>query len=90
MRGEHDGQLIWPFSQKVILILEDQDQQQTVAKWFKPDIDVAEDDASFQRPSLHSEMNVAFGFPKFAPLFGQSYIKDDTMMLRCIVDTTET
>ena len=93
MRGEHDGRLTWPFSQKVTLILEDQDNQQNIAKWFKPDIDVAEDNASFQRPSLHSEMNVAFGFPKFAPLTvldNPSYIKDDTMMFRCIIDTTET
>ena len=84
-------QLTWPFQQKVTLILEDQDHQQHIAKWFKPE--AAEYNASFQRPSMHSEMNVAFGFPKFAPLAvldDPSYIKDDTMILRCIIDTTKT
>ena len=35
MRGEHDGQLTWPFKQKVTLTLEDQDQQQHITQWFK-------------------------------------------------------
>ena len=92
MKGDYDVQLAWPFQQKVTLVLEDQDHQQHIAKWFKPDH--AEYNASFQRPSLHSEMNIAFGFPKFAPLQAvvdnSSYIKDDIMMLRCIIDTTGT
>ena len=88
MKGDYDMQLAWPFQQKVTLILEDQDHQQHIAKWFKPDH--AEYNASFQRPSLHSEMNIAVGFPKFAPLAvldNPSYVKDDTMIFRCIVDT---
>ena len=91
MKGDYDMQLAWPFQQKVTLILEDQDHQQHIAKWFKPDH--AEYNASFQRPSLHSEMNIAVGFPKFAPLAvldNPSYVKDDTMILRCIVDTPRT
>ena len=91
MKGEYDAQLTWPFQQKVTLILEDQEHQQhNIAKWFKPD--AAEYNASFQRP-MHSEMNVAFGFPKFAPLAvldNLLYVKDDTMMLRCIVDIDTT
>ena len=90
MRGEYDAQLTWPFGQKVTLILQDQDHQKHVAKWFKPD--PAEYDTLFQRPSPHSEMNVAFGCPKFAPLSvldNPPYVKDDTMILRCIVDTTK-
>ena len=91
MRGDYDAQQTWPFRQKVTLILQDQDHQQHIAKWFKPDS--AEYNTSFQRPSPHSEMNIAFGCPKFAPLSvldNPSYVKDDTMMLRCIIDTTET
>ena len=91
MRGEHDGQLTWPFRQKVTLTLEDQDQQQcNITQWFK--LDPAEYSTSFQRPSQHSEMNVAFGFPKFAPLTvldNPSYVKDDTLRLHCSIDTTE-
>ena len=89
MKGEYDGQLTWPFRQKVTLMLEDQDHQQHIAQWFKPD--PAEYNASFQRPSPHSEMNVAFGFPKFAPLTvldNSLYVKDDILRLCCIIDTT--
>ena len=91
MRGEYDAQLTWPFKQKVTLILQDQDHQQHIAEWFKPDPE--EYNTSFQRPSPHSEMNVAFGCPKFAPLSvldNPSYVKDDTMILKCIVETTGT
>ena len=91
MRGEYDAQLTWPFGQKVTLILQDQDQKQDIAKWFKPD--PVEYNALFQRPSPHSEMNVAFGCPKFATLSvldNPSYVKDDTMILKCIVETTGT
>ena len=89
MRGEYDAQLPWPFRQKVTLILVNQDRQQHIAKWFQPD--PMESD-SFQQPSPHSELNVAAGCPKFAPLSvldNPSYVKDDTMILKCIVDTTE-
>ena len=90
MRGEHDGRLTWPFKQKVTLTLEDQDQQQhNITQWFKPD---PAEYASFQRPSPHSEMNVAFGFPKFAPLTvldNPSYVKNNTLRLHCSVCTTE-
>jgi hypothetical protein len=93
MKGEHDGRLMWPFQQKITLILEDQNHQQhnnNIAHSFKPD--PTEYNTSFQRPP-HSEMNVAFGFPKFAPLSvldNPSYVKDDTLRLHCIVDTTGT
>ena len=90
MRGEHDGQLIWPFQQEVTLTLEDQNHQQhNIVHCFKPD--PAEYNASFQRPSPHSEMNVAFGFPQFAPLTvldNPLYVKDDVLRLHCIIDTT--
>ena len=45
IKGDYDHQLTWPFLQKVTLVLGDQDQQQHIAKWFKPD--PAEFDAPF-------------------------------------------
>ena len=90
MRGEYDAQLSWPFRQKVTLILVNQDRQQHIAKWFQPDPMESAD--SFQQPSPHSELNVGVGFPRFAPfsiLDNPAYVKDDTMILKCIVDTTE-
>ena len=96
MRGEYDALLPWPFKQKVTLMLVDQsdnEQGRHIAKSFQPAA-VDPMHASFEsylRPSLHTEMNVAIGFPKFAPLSileNPSYVKDDTMVLRCIVDTT--
>ena len=91
MRGEYDALLTWPFKQKFAMILQDQDQQKHIAKCFKPDLSDAESMASFQRPSPHSEMNIPFGCPKFAPLSvldKPSYIKDETMILKCIINTT--
>ena len=96
MRGEYDALLPWSFKQKVTLMLVDQsdnEQGRHIAKSFQPAA-VDPMHASFEsylRPSLYTEMNVAIGFPKFAPLSileNPSYIKNDTMVLRCIVDTT--
>ena len=93
MRGEYDALLTWPFKQKVTLILQDQDQQQHIAKWFKPDLSNAVSINSFQRPSPNSDLNIASGCPEFVPLSimdNSSYVKDGTMIFRCTVDTTET
>ena len=90
MRGEHDDQLIWPFQHKVTMILEDQNHQWHITHCFMIKPDPTECNASFQRPSSHSEMNVAFGFPQFAPLIvldNLSYVKDDILRLHCIIDT---
>ena len=87
MRGEYDVLLTWPFRQTVTLMLLDQDRQQNnITKWFKPD--PAECDASLWQPSLHSEMNIPFGCPEFAPLpvlDNPCYVKNDKMILRCTV-----
>jgi hypothetical protein len=88
MRGEHDAQLRWPFRQKVKLVLVSQDQRkQDIVQWFQPD--PVEFDGSFCQPSLHCDMNVGYGYPEFAPLSvlnDPSYVKNDTMILKCIVD----
>ena len=88
MRGEHDAQLQWPFRQKVKLVLVSQDQQkQDITRWFQPD--PVEFDGSFWQPSLHCDMNVGFGCPEFAPLSilgDTAYIKNDAMIVKCIID----
>ena len=85
MRGEYDALLPWPFRQTVTLMLLDQDKQKDIFQSFKPD----PSSSSFQRPI--NEMNVASGCPKFAPLSildNSSYVKDDTMFMKCRVDVS--
>ena len=85
MRGEYDALLIWPFGQMVTLTRLDQDRQKDIFQSFRPD----PSSSSFQRPI--NEMNVASGCPKFAPLSileNPSYVKDDTMFLKCRIDVT--
>ena len=88
MRGECDTQLQWPFRQKVTLMLMSQDQQkQDIVQWFQPD--PVEFDGLFWQPSPHCEMNVAFGCPQFVPisvLDDPAYVKNDTMILKCVVE----
>ena len=83
MRGEFDALLPWPFKQTVSLILVDQDRQKDIIQSFRPE----SSSASFQRPRM--EMNVASGCPNFAPLSvlnNTSYVKEDTMFLKCVID----
>ena len=85
MRGEYDALLSWPFRQTVTLMLLDQDKQKDIFQSFRPD----PSSSSFQQPI--NEMNVASGCPKFAPLSimdNPSYVKDDTMFMKCRVDVT--
>jgi hypothetical protein len=85
MRGEFDSLLRWPFRQTVSLVLLDQDRQRDIVQSFRPE----PSSASFQRPRL--EMNVASGCPAFAPLSvldNSSYVKDDTLFLKCVIDRT--
>ncbi|MBC6401979.1 MAG: hypothetical protein GDA37_13425 [Ekhidna sp.] len=85
MRGEYDPLLQWPFEHKVSLILVDQDQKKHLVQTFKPNIQ----SSSFQRPK--SDMNVASGCPEFAKLSvldNPSYVKDDVMYIKAVVDTS--
>ena len=85
MRGEYDALLPWPFRQTVTLMLLDQDKQKDIFQSFRPD----PSSSSFQRPI--NEMNVASGCPKFAPLSildNPSYVKDNTMFMKCCVDVS--
>ena len=85
MKGEYDALLSWPFRQTVTLMLVDQDKQKNIYQLFRPD----PSSSSFQRPI--NEMNVASGCPKFAPLSvldNPSYVKDDTLFMKCHVDVS--
>ena len=85
MRGEFDSLLQWPIKQTVSLILLDQDRQRDIIQSFRPE----PSSVSFQRP--RTEMNVASGCPNFAPLSvldNSSYVKEDTMFLKCVINKT--
>ena len=87
MKGEYDPLLQWPFEPKVSLILVDQDHMKHLVQTFKPNAQ----SSSFQRPK--TEINVASGCPKFADLSildNTSYVKDDVMYIKAIVDTLKT
>ncbi|KAM9324250.1 TNF receptor-associated factor 1 [Gastrophryne carolinensis] len=86
MKGEYDALLPWPFSHKVTFILLDQTNREHAFDAFRPDVL----SASFQRPV--SDMNIASGCPLFCPLTKlqaarNNYVKEDTMFIRCIIDT---
>ena len=64
----------------------DQSHEKDIARSFKP----PPDSSSFQCPK--TDMNIASGFPQFAKLCvleDPSYVKDDVMYIKCIVDTTK-
>ncbi|XP_029470347.1 TNF receptor-associated factor 1 [Rhinatrema bivittatum] len=86
MKGEYDALLSWPFKHKVTFMLMDQNNREHVIDAFRPDLM----SASFQRP-VH-DMNIASGCPMFLPLTKlqspkQAYVKEDTIFLKCIIDT---
>ncbi|XP_057578953.1 TNF receptor-associated factor 2 isoform X4 [Hippopotamus amphibius kiboko] len=86
MKGPHDALLRWPFNQKVTLMLLDQNNREHVIDAFRPDVT----SSSFQRPV--SDMNIASGCPLFCPVSRMeaknSYVRDDAIFLKAIVDLT--
>ncbi|XP_056146293.1 TNF receptor-associated factor 2 [Lampris incognitus] len=86
MRGKCDALLKWPFSQKVTLMLLDQNNREHIIDAFRPDVS----STSFQKPI--NEMNIASGCPLFCPLTKlggkSSYLRDDTIFIKAIVDLT--
>ena len=86
MKGEHDALLKWPLHPTVSLMLLDQDRQKDIVQSFRPDAS----SSSFQRP--RNEMNIASGCPLFAPLSvldTSSYVKDDTVFMKCKMNVSE-
>ncbi|CAF1292199.1 unnamed protein product [Rotaria sordida] len=90
MRGEYDAILSFPFCFKVIFCLYDQTNQQNhIIDSFQPDVR----SNSFQRP--RSDMNIASGLPKFAPLtiFQQEnnpYVRNDIIFITVTIDFNNT
>ncbi|XP_053329525.1 TNF receptor-associated factor 2 [Spea bombifrons] len=86
MKSPSDALLRWPFNQKVTLMLLDQNHREHVIDAFRPDIT----SSSFQKPV--SEMNIASGCPLFCPISKlegkNSYVRDDTIYIKAIVDLT--
>lgn len=86
MKGPHDALLRWPFNQKVTLMLLDQNNREHVIDAFRPDVT----SSSFQRPV--SDMNIASGCPLFCPVSKMeaknSYVRDDAIFIKAIVDLT--
>ena len=86
MRGQYDALLRWPFRQKVTFMLLDQDNVEHVIDAFRPD----PNSSSFHRP--RRETNIASGCPMFCSLTelnNHAYIRDDTLFLKIIVDTSD-
>ncbi|XP_078498202.1 TNF receptor-associated factor 2 isoform X1 [Lissotriton helveticus] len=86
MKGQSDALLRWPFNQKVTLMLLDQNNREHIIDAFRPDIT----SSSFQRPV--SDMNIASGCPLFCPISKleskNSYMREDTIFIKAIVDLT--
>lgn len=89
MRGEFDSLLLWPFKQKVTLMLLDQSGKKNhIVEVFRAD----PNSSSFKRPD--GEMNIASGCPRFVPhtvleSTKNTYIRDDTLFLKVVVDLTD-
>ncbi|XP_074871839.1 TNF receptor-associated factor 2 isoform X2 [Carettochelys insculpta] len=86
MKGPNDALLRWPFNQKVTLMLLDQNNREHIIDAFRPDVA----SSSFQRPI--TEMNIASGCPLFCPVSRMeaknSYVRDDAIFIKAIVDLT--
>ncbi|XP_065274892.1 TNF receptor-associated factor 2 isoform X2 [Emys orbicularis] len=86
MKGPNDALLRWPFNQKVTLMLLDQNNREHIIDAFRPDVT----STSFQRPI--TEMNIASGCPLFCPVSKMeaknSYVRDDAIFIKAIVDLT--
>ena len=83
MKGEYDALLPWPFQKKITMMLLDQNNAEHNIDAFRSD----PESSSFQRPT--NNMNVASGSPLFmalADLNNRTYIKDDAMFVKLIVD----
>ena len=86
MRGEYDAILRWPFRRRVTFMLLDQDNVEDVIDAFRPD----PNSSSFQRP--RRETNIASGRPMFCSieeLNNHAYVRNDTMFLKIIVETSD-
>ncbi|XP_063802356.1 TNF receptor-associated factor 6 [Pseudophryne corroboree] len=88
MQGEYDNLLQWPFQGTIRLSILDQSegsnaQDQEEIMDTKPDL------LAFQRPTLPRNPK-GFGYVTFMPLHAlkqRMYVKNDTLLVRCVVTT---
>lgn len=83
MKSEHDDLLPWPFKQKVTISLLNQHMPANTDAHIKQSFIPDTRSSSFQKPT--KEMNVASGFPKFAPksvLSEKCYSANDTIYFK--------
>ncbi|XP_065917336.1 TNF receptor-associated factor 3-like isoform X2 [Dysidea avara] len=86
MRGEHDTLLYWPFEHQVELILVDQDHKKHLVQTFKPNVQ----SSNFKRPVNDiCGTSGSFEFAELSILDNPSYIKEDVMYIKAIVDTSK-
>lgn len=88
MKGNFDAILTWPFKQRVTFCLINQQGENHVIDSFRPD----QTSSSFKRPT--SDMNIASGCPLFVRLDDltnpkNGYLKDDTLFIKVIIDTSD-
>lgn len=84
MRGEFDNILQWPFTFKVTFRLINQSGSRDVIDTFQPETT----SSSFRKPK--SDMNIASGCPRFishSDLKEKGFVVDDTIFIKCEVDT---
>lgn len=78
--------LCFHLSPQVTLMLLDQNNREHIIDAFRPDVT----SSSFQRPV--TEMNIASGCPLFCPVSvmeaKNSYVRDDAIFIKAIVDLT--
>ena len=80
MKGEYDALLEWPFQHMVTMTLVNQKGNNNIVQSFRPN----PTSTSFHRPK--SDMNVATGCPKFAPLSildNPEFVVDDVVFFKC-------
>ena len=85
MRGEFDNILQWPFTHKVTFKLINQAGGRDIVDTFQPD----PMSSSFRKPK--SDMNIASGCPRFVShteLERGGFIVDDTIFIKCMIDTS--
>ncbi|XP_065897132.1 TNF receptor-associated factor 3-like [Dysidea avara] len=86
MKGEYDALLEWPFQHMVTMTLVNQKGNNNIVQSFRPN----PTSTSFHRPK--SDMNVASGCPKFAPLSildNPEFVVDDVAFFKCDINVNK-
>ncbi|CAF1595255.1 unnamed protein product [Adineta ricciae] len=93
LRGDHDDRLIWPLSCRLQFVLVDQTRINGIEQHLSEEIWSDFHSKCFERPD--TMMNQGYGIKKFVDLevihqHKNLYIKDDTIYIQVIVDSSST